>query len=203
MRIDRQPLQYLLVLEYQCLTPAAVVAVVFLLYITTVVLYKRDCIKHRWDFDKVLNTIGQMLEIVYIRIAAIVVVPLQCYQYPNGRKSLSQYPQVLCWEDDHRPLLGLAGFVLFCFVIPFACVTLWGSFFVVKPGGQQMKYTKRLRFLLFRFRPDYWWWGNVFNVRQLALVFVSSLPVEDPYAQAIYVNSVLGVYLVLTTRYWP
>mmetsp|Transcript_151963 Transcript_151963/g.487788 ORF Transcript_151963/g.487788 Transcript_151963/m.487788 type:complete len:256 (-) Transcript_151963:214-981(-) len=61
----------------------------------------------------------------------------------------------------------------------------------------------RMRFLVYRFRPDVWWWGSVFNVRQLLLAFAPMVQPDDPNTQLIFVSIVLQVYLALVCIFWP
>jgi len=159
----------------------------------------------KWTVDKSINTLGQILLVFYIAIAAIIVVPLQCYEHPNEEKSLTQYPQILCWQSDHVPLLMMALVVAVFFVIPFTAWCVWGTFSIVNPNSGETNEHKlmQFRFMLFRFRPDCWWWNNACVVRQLLLAFTPSLPDDLPHVQAAYIVTVLVFYIAGHCSYWP
>jgi hypothetical protein len=57
--------------------------------------------------------------------------------------------------------------------------------------------------LLYRFRPDYWWWGLAFLLRQTILAFSTVLPINNPHAQLMYTGGTLAVYGFLVCRFWP
>merc|ERR1719482_240928 len=59
------------------------------------------------------------------------------------------------------------------------------------------------QFLLHRFRPGCWWWGNVVLLRQLLLAFAPVLPADEPHAQAVNVSCVLSFYSVFASNSNP
>jgi len=61
----------------------------------------------------------------------------------------------------------------------------------------------RFRFLMYRFRPDTWWWGNIYLLRQTLLAFASSMPADDPHGQIIFTICILSIYMLFLSRYWP
>lgn len=91
------------------------------------------------------------------------------------------------------------------FLAPFFCACVWGTWRVVRPTYTEadLRNLSRFRFLLFRFRPDCWWWGNLFSVRQILLVFAGVLPKEQPHGQIIWMNTVLIIYTVMQAHVWP
>merc|ERR1719326_29043 len=185
------------------LAPFVCVFLTFLLFSASKVLPPSS----KWTLDKTINTLGQILQVFYIAIAAIIVVPLQCYEHPNGEKSLQYYPQVLCWQSDHVPLLMMGLLVAVFFVIPFTAWCVWGTFAIVNPnsGVTDSRRLTQLRFLLFRFRPDCWWWNNVRAARQLLLAFTPALSLSDdlPHIQAAFMVTVLVGYIAAHCAYWP
>lgn len=191
----------------RCLVPFMLVAIVLGLFLLSRVagwfLAMREL---GWRFEKAFNTLGQVLQTVFIAIASIVTVPLQCFGHPNGESSVLLYPEVLCWTPDHIPLLVLSTVVALCFVVPFSAVCIWASFSVISrstDGGAEKPRLRMFRWLLFRFRPDRWWWMNVFNCRQLLLAFSSSLPADEPHLQVVAVVTIFVVYGILQGYFWP
>jgi hypothetical protein len=62
---------------------------------------------------------------------------------------------------------------------------------------------QRFRFLLYRFRPDCWWWGLSFLLRQTILAFATVLWIENPHGQLFYTGGALAVYGFLVCWFWP
>eukprot|EP00928_Gymnodinium_smaydae_P040832 TRINITY_DN27653_c0_g2_i1.p1 TRINITY_DN27653_c0_g2~~TRINITY_DN27653_c0_g2_i1.p1 ORF type:complete len:553 (+),score=30.30 TRINITY_DN27653_c0_g2_i1:204-1661(+) len=160
---------------------------------------------YKWNMSKLFNTIGGVLQAVFIAIVAIAALPFQCFDHPNGKSSVSAFPEVLCWGQEHVGLIVSATIVLVSFIIPFLCFTLYGSWVVTLPSEEHVRqrHIVIFRFLLYRFRPDCWWWSNTLNLRQLLLAFASSLPAGDPHVQAIYLCSLFVVYNCFLVRCWP
>lgn len=157
-----------------------------------------------WKYDIVFNTGGHLSQALFIAFAVIFVRPFECYPHPNDESSVYLYPEVLCWSNDHTPLMILAATVFFFFLLPFLILCIWGNY--VAPSemvNDGSTFHRRFRFLLYRFRPDCWWWGNVFLVRQTFLAFSSSLPSGDPHSQIFYTVLTLTVYLAALSRFWP
>merc|ERR1719401_923770 len=64
-------------------------------------------------------------------------------------------------------------------------------------------FLQRYRFLLYRFRPDYWWWGSFFMLRQITLAFATVLLLEHPHGQLFYTSCILTLYGFCVCRFWP
>merc|ERR1719396_110431 len=61
----------------------------------------------------------------------------------------------------------------------------------------------RYRFVFYRFRPTVWWWGSVIIARQLLLAFSLLVFPDDPYAQIVYIVTVLVLYISAAACAWP
>jgi len=160
----------------------------------------------RWTLPKVMNSILQTYTCVFIALTAITAVAFQCYSRPNGDSSLAQYPTVLCGSDDHQAIIALSVILLITFVVPFIGLQVWANFHIVKVrANPQLSalHLARFRFLIYRFRPDRWWWGTVFTIRQTFLAFAPVLQPDDPHAQTVYLTAVLTVYAVHICYFWP
>jgi ABC-type branched-subunit amino acid transport system substrate-binding protein len=162
-----------------------------------------------WSLDKVLNTIGQVLQMLFIAFAVIVVRPLECAPHPNGEASMFLFPQVLCWSSDHTPLVILAAFETLFFLAPYAALCVWANVrapVIANQASTQAApngFLVRFRFLMYRFRPDTWWWGNIYLLRQTLLAYASSMPADDPHGQIIFTICILSIYMLFLSRYWP
>jgi hypothetical protein len=158
-----------------------------------------------WQTDKMLNAAGQLMQLLFIAFCGIMVKPMQCFRHPNGKRSLKMYPRLLCGEGgDHSGLLILAAIICFGFILPFVTWCTWGC---IKAPSESSNanagFLQRFRFLLYRFRPDCWWWGLCFMLRQTILAFVTVLVIENPHGQLFYTGGALAVYGFLLCRFWP
>ena len=155
---------------------------------------------------KVINSVFQLYNSIFIGLTAITAVAFQCYSHPNGDSSLVQYPMVLCGSDDHNSIVALSVILLITFVAPFIGVQIWASVYAIKiranPNLSKLHMTL-FRFLIYRFRPDVWWWGTVFTIRQTLLAFAPMLQPDDPHTQSVFIIAVLTVYTTLACFFWP
>jgi len=73
----------------------------------------------------------------------------------------------------------------------------------IKSCANDHAFLKTFRFLLYRFRPDCWWWQIVFLLRQTALAFATVVSSSNPHAQLFYTSFILAIYVVFVSRFWP
>lgn len=158
-----------------------------------------------WQADKALNLAGQMMQLLFIAFCGIIMKPWQCFRHPNGRQSLKMYPRVICHENgDHSSLLALGVCTCLAFLLPFVSWCVWGCLKAPhESSNANSGFLRRFRFLLYRFRPDCWWWGLSFLLRQTLLAFATVLMSEYPHGQLFYIGAVLAVYGFLVCRWWP
>jgi len=170
-----------------------------------------DCLKMlperlRWKLAKVINSTFQIYNAIFIALTAIAAAAFQCYSHPNGKSSLVQYPSVLCGSDDQNSIVAMSVVLLVTFVVPFIGVQVWANYYALRIRAnlvQSKLHTTRVRFLMYRFRPDVWWWGIVLTIRQLLLGFAQMLKPDDPHAQCVFIITVLTIYIMGACFFWP
>jgi hypothetical protein len=158
-----------------------------------------------WEANKTLNVAGQVMQFLFIAFCGIMIKPLQCFRHPNGRWSMKMFPRVICSEGgDHSGLLVLAACICFGFLLPFVAWCVWGCLKAPSESSNaNTGFLQRFRFLLYRFRPDCWWWGLGVLLRQTTLAFATVLVVENPHGQLFYTGAALAIYGFLVCRFWP
>jgi len=190
----------------QALLPYGLLSVVFTLYggsrCLAVILKKPGV---AWEIGKVLNVCGQIMQALFIAFCAIMVKPLQCYDHPNEKQSMLTYPRVICFEGgEHTTLMVMGGCIALGFTIPFIAFCAYGCWNApVCSRDKNVQFLQTYRFLLYRFRPDYWWWGLPFLARQTTLAFATVLPGDNPHLQLFYVGATCSVYCACVCRVWP
>jgi len=188
-----------------CIPPVAIVVAVLFCFVSTQLIgFMRPGVA--WDKDKTLNAGGMLLQSFFVGIAVLVSQPFQCYSHPTetDKTSMAMYPEVICWGDDHTPILGMALAVLFAFVIPFMVMCFWiicaSSRAIVQ---KDVSFLRRFRFLIYRFNPKSAWWGSIFVVRMLLFAFAPIIPADYPHVQLLYLCTVGFTYVVFVCYFWP
>lgn len=102
-------------------------------------------------------------------------------------------------------MIVMAVILFVTVVIPFIVICFWATYTAVKVSNSRSNasHIVRFRFLLYRYRPDVWWWEAVYGVRQLLLAVAPAVSPDNFYAQMIYIVFVLGLYLAVVSAYLP
>mmetsp|Transcript_142644 Transcript_142644/g.251798 ORF Transcript_142644/g.251798 Transcript_142644/m.251798 type:complete len:1274 (-) Transcript_142644:326-4147(-) len=158
-----------------------------------------------WSSGKSMNVAGQISQALFIAFCTAMVRPMQCYDHPNGDQSVIMYPSVLCWDGgDHTGMMIVSAIVCLCYIIPFIAWCIYGCMTAcAQSANSNHDFMCRYRFLLYRFRPDYWWWGVVFLFRQTTLAFATVVPASNPHAQVFFTAGVLTMYIYVVCLFWP
>jgi len=199
---DKAVVQYLV----QALIPYFIMAETAFIGIATKIIFPAlGRARKAWTFSKSMNVIGQLFQALFIAFCQIMVRPLQCYPHPNGKKSVVMFSQVLCWDsEDHTSLTIIAAGIFLFFILPFAGWCVWGCWKApVKSSEGDIAFLQMFRFLFYRFRPDCWWWGLVFLIRQTCLAAATILPSSNAHAQLFVTGGVLAIYVCLAAMFWP
>jgi len=161
--------------------------------------------KH-WKIPYVVNTSLVVVQTVLISVTNFSVAPLQCFEHPNGERSMMMYPSIVCFESDYGSFLCLGCVGLVTLIVPFnvGCVVGVVQLYVHRGNvlrSQQVMYTFKLFFA--RWRAECWWWGVCFSLRQqllaLSLIFVA----DDGPSQIVWACSLFAGYLALVCLFRP
>mmetsp|Transcript_8294 Transcript_8294/g.14483 ORF Transcript_8294/g.14483 Transcript_8294/m.14483 type:complete len:1266 (+) Transcript_8294:77-3874(+) len=158
-----------------------------------------------WSLSKCLNVVGQVLQALFIAFCDIMARPMRCYDHPNGKQSLVDFPEVVCWESrEHIFLVIIAAGIFLFFILPYVSWCVWGCLKAPSKTFQKdTAFLESFRFLFYRFRPDCWWWGLVFLVRQTCLAFAAVVPSSNAHAQLFYTGGILMIYGYFLSMFWP
>jgi len=161
--------------------------------------------KLMWKRGKAMNAAGQLSQALFIAFCIAMVRPLRCYDHPNGDQSVMTFPSVLCWDGlEHTAMMIVSAIVLFFYILPFIAWCVYGCLRAPARSSEgNHEFLQTFRFLLYRFRPDLWWWGIVFLLRQTILAFAIVVPASNPHAQVFYTSSVITIYVFVVCIFWP
>jgi len=128
------------------------------------------------------------------------LVPFMCYRHPAGSESVLKYSDVFCNSAEHAlmQLLGIAvlamsgAFLTSCFFFAWKAPSWSGK---AIQGG--------VRFLIFRFRPNVWWFGLVRFTRGPLLSMPAVAAPNMPAVQFVCLLGILLLSLQLQIWYLP
>jgi len=155
-----------------------------------------------WKDTHAVNCAGQFMQMSFITMVAIGLLPLNCYLHPNGERSIRSYPGTICWSDDH-PAMILPGLYLLALAGGFITATSFSLWSAPSWVGKMTHRIEASGFLMGRFNMDVWWWAIPLMLRGVALSLVVVLIPDDGHGQVIYTCTILIIFMALELRYFP
>ena len=160
--------------------------------------------KRRWELSKVVSCSGAFLQVGFSTMSATSLAPMMCYLHPNGQRSILKYPDVICGSSDHDVMLIFGWLLLSIFVLGFVAVCGFAAFMVPSWSARRKdRLVASVRFLVFRFRLDSWWFGVPLLVRGPLLSLPVVLATDYPPVQIMTITGVMAVFLVMLMLAWP
>jgi len=162
-----------------------------------------------------LNTLGSIYQALFISLFTMASRPMSHFDHPNKEMSVMRYPTVVIGQSRHLQQLAISLWMFSALLIPFIAWNVYGSYTAGNRTVQMSKKSMRkitvkgdiilvrYRFLLYRFRPAKWWWGNLLMMRQLLLAFAPAFDSSEPHTQVIFVSTVLVIYAAWTSQAKP
>jgi len=159
--------------------------------------------KWRWEGGKTLNVMGQFLQVGFTSMVCTALIPTMCYSHPNAEKSLLKFPHVVCGTSEHNVMMTI-GLPLLLLTAGFYAACIFSA--VVAPRMAKdgcAPFMQSVRFLLFRFRPDVWWWGLVLMMRAMLMSLAPVIATDDPRVQMVFMGLIIATFLALQVYFWP
>eukprot|EP00928_Gymnodinium_smaydae_P074205 TRINITY_DN57273_c0_g1_i1.p1 TRINITY_DN57273_c0_g1~~TRINITY_DN57273_c0_g1_i1.p1 ORF type:complete len:1174 (-),score=114.14 TRINITY_DN57273_c0_g1_i1:162-3683(-) len=145
------------------------------------------------------NTAGLVVFSLYVSVAKGTFTFLDCYESPNGKRVLREIPYALCFEGEYFSVLPLFVVAVLINVCAISSLIVYAIF------GAPTLYPRRWfrtssRFLLFKYRPNRWWYQTFAILRSIGLalttvVFPDGVFEQWAFSLVIYLCS-LVVHLV-------
>jgi len=173
----------------------------FVIHIVYTILFYHGRFRARQT--KLIGCVGTIVFAFYISIVSTVLVPLQCFEHPNGKRTVIAYAAVLCdYTDSHRNMLAYG--------MPFLSLPIgfyvWCAWLVVRfPAkilAQDGNFMNTHAFLFSRFQTRAYWYPMVMLTRSL---LVACAPVlSNAAGQVLMLEYITIVVLVSlsTIRPW-
>ena len=160
--------------------------------------------KQRWEGPKVCSTMGAFLQVGFSTMSATSLAPMMCYKHPNGERSLLKYPGVLCGSTEHTFMLVVGWTLLSVFVLGFMALCIFAvSQVPTWSARKRNRLVASVRFLIFRFRLDSWWFGVPLLVRGPLINLPVVLATDYPPIQVVCICVILTVMMVMQMLSWP
>lgn len=141
-----------------------------------------------WDPLKTISVMGTIFQLGFTTLAALSRVPFVCYRHPTGQYSVAQHSNVLCGESPHMEGFGISLMVVLM-------IFLSACFYAAARAPTWSKKLPAIRFLIFRFRPQVWWFGLVLLVRGGVLPLCGVVVPDMPRFSLTMMGSILLTYL--------
>eukprot|EP00438_Fugacium_kawagutii_P002375 Skav201004 [mRNA] locus=scaffold991:218176:221699:+ [translate_table: standard] len=154
--------------------------------------------RYRFEPAKSMNTAGQIFQVGFTIMSKTALLPFMCYSHPNGKSSVLDMSDVICGDDQHI-IMVIFGTAMTAMMCGYWCCLLHLAR-VAPSKSKDGNPVFSSRFLFFRFRPDYWWYGVWFILRGPMLAIPVAVFTDLPQVQTFIMTE---VYLVIQLCVWP
>merc|ERR1712032_268342 len=148
---------------------------------------------------RIANAVLTINRSVLIAMANMSFSAFQCFEHPNGKRTLFQFPTVLCGEGDYNGFVAVSVFMVCTHLLPYNVLFVWAIFSIHRSRFDFVTTQHKLtQFKLFfqNWRAECWWWGYWFTLRQQLFSFSLVLAGKDAYVLTLWLTSLLLIHVV-------
>jgi len=152
------------------------------------------------------NAVGQVAMLLFITLCLVVLVPFQCYEHPNGKRSLVTAPAILCSESPaYFEMVVASAFGILVYLNGMVATVIYAVWrYPVAILGDGIRFVHMFRFLFRRFRPECYWFGAGILIRNLLLaLFPMVVPPERAYVALLLVQTIMLLSLCASAWFKP
>eukprot|EP00928_Gymnodinium_smaydae_P061059 TRINITY_DN4510_c0_g2_i1.p1 TRINITY_DN4510_c0_g2~~TRINITY_DN4510_c0_g2_i1.p1 ORF type:complete len:1195 (-),score=151.00 TRINITY_DN4510_c0_g2_i1:206-3790(-) len=178
------------------LIPVLFVLVYCAQWAISVFLAKAKVIKKPYDKIVVASVSGRVFLIFHVAILKQATKVFECYEHPNGERSLIEFPNIKCFESEHITTMPVAilMMIFYCLVVvAYLCYTLR----VAPKRFREKRFFALHSFLMLKFRPDRWYWALPVYVRNTILCLIVICVPDHPILQVMLFNFVVTMFMAL------
>ena len=154
------------------------------------------------DLDVVFSTSGRAWMVFHVAILKQVTRVFECYEHPDGEKSILEFPYVVCFGARHNAMLPVAIILLITYCVWVFGYLCWVVQVAPKRFGEP-RFFSRHNFLLLKFRPDRWYWCVPIFLRNTVLCFIVLAVPDYPLLQTMFFNLLMVFFLAITLAFMP
>jgi len=165
----------------------------------------------RFGIYAMMNTVGMIIQALYISLVTTAVSLVECYESPNGKKAIRSYSFAQCPDDftldfgDQAEFMAMVPFfvlAILLYVVGIFGLFVWLSIMAPKKLDDP-EFRKATRFLVFQLQPAMWWYQVVLMARSALLALVPIFSPDNGYVQILMFATVLMLSLVSHMALWP
>jgi len=157
-----------------------------------------------WIASSSVNFGGQICVCFFTTLSIVTITPFICPRHPNGRRSVSTYPEVFCETDEHSSMV-IGGVVSLLFLFGFyaiVCTACWKAPALVYTMKKET-FEQTFRFMFNKFNMGRWYWLCILLPRGVCMSLTPVVAPDDARAQMLLLSIVLGTYSAVTALLKP
>jgi hypothetical protein len=154
-----------------------------------------------WRLHRVMNSIGGLYQIVYITMTTVALAPMDCPTNPSGQSTVYRFQDVLCGSAEQTAMV-VPGMLLLIFAMVYYACVVFLAFIAPRRSKDNQSFLLGIRFLIFKYRLDRWWWCIIPMPRAF---LVSLVPVLGGSARSalVYLVMIIGLYALALVHFLP
>lgn len=158
----------------------------------------------RFGFSGIINSTGMVIQALYISICATTVSILDCYESDKtvGTRVIRSRPYAICWSTEHNSMIPLIVLGITFYVVGILSTFIWAV--AVAPRHYvDDHFRTKINFMVFKYRPNTWWYGIILMIRALALSMVSVIFPDDAFPQFLLMLTIFVAALCVHLKLMP
>lgn len=157
-----------------------------------------------FEFSGIVNSTGLITQAIYISICATTVSMLDCYEssVTGTSRVIRSRPYAVCWSAEYKSMVPLIVLGIIFYVVGIFAVFTWAV--AVAPSQYvNAQFRTKIKFLVFKYRPNTWWYGIIYMIRALALSMVSVIFPDDAFQQFLLMLTIFVFALCVHLKLMP
>ena len=158
------------------------------------------------DFDHTCNVCGLIMISLYVGLCKIALSYFECRWHEGAPENdtLIQFPSVICGSEEHSSMAWAGWLAVILYMVGMLVVVIYVSIRAPSLYSRSAAFRCRFRFLVVRWRPDKWYWGVIYMVRDVLILLLGVLVPRSPMVQTslMFVFLLLAMVLVVSQSPW-
>lgn len=157
----------------------------------------------RMSFDHTCNVCGMVLVSLYVGLCKVSISFFECTGHAAAPDTLLQFPSVVCNSDEHMSMAALGYLAVAVYMIGILALAVYVSIRAPALYRESPSFRVRFRFLFSRWRPDKWYFGAVYMLRDALVLLVAVMAPKDTVVQLSLMLIFLALPMVSVALHWP
>jgi len=157
----------------------------------------------RMSFDHTCNVCGMVLASLYVGLCKVSISYFECVGHAAAPDTLLQFPSVVCNSDEHMSMAALGYLAVAVWMIGMLALAVYVSIRAPAMYRNSPSFRVRFRFLFSRWRPDKWYFGAVYMLRDALVLLVAVMAPKDSVVELSLMLIFLALPMVAVALHWP